>query len=146
MIVFSVLHIIDCLLSKSAPNSPFLQKNDFPYGRISLRRRAIPRTPIIRPSRKVLTQSNNRFHKQFNLLSTSRNKSNVSITDNLSTSNLQSCYNDNTSSSSNSCCCNSNNNNLITEIPSQPSSSSSAAAAASASASSGDVKIQSIVY
>lgn len=125
-------------MSKSAPNSPCLQKNDFPYGRISLRRRAIPRTPIIRPSRKVLTQSNNRFHKQFNLLSTSRSKSNVSITDNLSTSNLQSCYNDNTSSSS---CCNSTNNNLITEIPSQPSSS-----AASASASSGDVKIQSIVY
>ncbi|CAH8624403.1 unnamed protein product [Schistosoma curassoni] len=136
----------DCLLSKSAPNSPCLQKNDFPYGRISLRRRAIPRTPIITPSRKVLTQSNNRFRKQFNLLSTSRNKSNVSITDNLSTSNLQSCYNGNTSSSSSSssCCCNSNNNNLITEIPSQPSSSSSAAA--SASASSSDVKIQSIVY
>ncbi|CAH8607011.1 unnamed protein product [Schistosoma intercalatum] len=125
----------DCLLSKSAPNSPCLQKNDFPYGRISLRRRAIPRTPIITPSRKVLIQSNNRFHKKFNLLSTSRNKSNVSNTDNLSTSNLQSCYNDNTSSS-NSSCCNSNNNNLITEIPSQPSSS----------ASSGDVKIQSIVY
>ncbi|CAH8625433.1 unnamed protein product [Schistosoma margrebowiei] len=143
----------DCLLSKSAPNSPCLQKNDFPYGRISLRRRAIPRTPIITPFRKVLTQSNNRFHKQFNLLSTSRNKSNLSINDNLSTSNLQSCYNDNTttsssSSSSSSCCCNNNNNNnnnLITEIPSQP-SSSSAAAVAEASASSSDVKIQSIVY
>lgn len=130
----------DCHLSKSAPNSPCLQKNDFPYGRISLRRRAIPRTPIITPSRKVLTQSNNRFHKQLNLLSTSSNKSNSFITDNLSTSSLQPCYNDNTNSSSNNNNNNNSNNNLITEIPSQLSSAAAAATSPS------DVKIQSIVY
>ncbi|CAH8641539.1 unnamed protein product [Schistosoma rodhaini] len=123
----------DCLLSKSAPNSPYLQKNDYPYGRISLRRRAIPRTPLITPlRRKVLTPSNHHIHKkQFNLLSTCNNKTKLSIHENLSTSISQLCDdddddNDNANSNNNNSDNNNNgnnNNDLITEIHSQPSSS-----------------------
>ncbi|CAH8555246.1 unnamed protein product [Schistosoma turkestanicum] len=104
----------NCFISKSAPNSPCLQKNDFPFGRISLRRRAIPRTPILTLSRrKALGKSN--------LLSTPSNKPNSpQAGENLSTSVPQSSSDDNADTSNN----NSNNNNTITETHAQPSSSS----------------------
>ncbi|KAK4467815.1 hypothetical protein MN116_008739 [Schistosoma mekongi] len=80
----------DCFVSKSAPNSPCTQKNDIPYGRISLRRRAIPRIPVT-PSRRAITHSNRL--QSFNLTSTSKNKMNSQPTlHTLSTPITHSCH------------------------------------------------------
>ncbi|KAH8857132.1 Cysteine/serine-rich nuclear protein 2 [Schistosoma japonicum] len=85
----------DCFVSRSAPNSPCTQKNDVPYGRISLRRRAIPRIPVT-PTRRAITHSNRL--QLFNSASTSGNKVNLQPTlQSLSTPITHSCHIDITS-------------------------------------------------
>ncbi|CAH8632986.1 unnamed protein product [Heterobilharzia americana] len=98
-------------ISKSAPNSPCIQ-NTYPFGRISLRRRAIPRLPVT-PSRRAITQSNR--NQILNSLYCPTPESTPGILNSSSIDHQHTCNNDSVLSPLQSC----NNSNLMTESFSQ---------------------------